>query len=234
MKGCVDLMNEQEIIRVEYVPLEQCRLWDDNYKLHDIGELITSFEIYGFKDPPKFEPKLNGGEGGLVEGNGRTEALNVMYLEGKEPPRGILLAEDGGWLVPVLFGVDAASEAAAEAYGITHNISTLGGGDYDMADHLRMWSAEFTSKVVELSEAGEIPVVYDGDDIQRMIEWSRLYETSDITEKKDEVVDEDYWPIVKIKLSPQEMEQWLDIKEKQGLENDSDVFRKLVLSKVGV
>jgi hypothetical protein len=119
---------ENERLRVEYIPLDLALVWEDNKKLHDIPKLIESFETHGFKDPPKFEPVLNDGRGGIVEGNGRMEALAKMRREAIPPPRGIAVTEDGVWLVPVLFGVDAASEAAAEAYGVDHNATTLAGG----------------------------------------------------------------------------------------------------------
>ncbi len=69
---------DDELLRVEYVPLDLALLWDDNKKVHSLPHLIASIERYGFKDPPKFEPHLNDKRGGIVEGNGRFEALAEM------------------------------------------------------------------------------------------------------------------------------------------------------------
>ena len=52
-----------------------------------------------------------------------------MRQEGKEAPRGIAVLEDGEWVVPIIFGVDAASKAAAVAFAIDHNNLTLLGGN---------------------------------------------------------------------------------------------------------
>ena len=141
---------DNELLRLEYVPLATVALWDRNPKRHDVGGFIESIERYGFKDPPKFEPALNDGEGGIVEGNGRTVVLRMMQAdyekEGKEPPRGIALS-DGDWAVPVLFGVDAASQGAAEAYAIDHNNLVLAGGDFDGFDMARLWDSSYVDLV---------------------------------------------------------------------------------------
>jgi hypothetical protein len=68
---------------------------------------------------------LNGGRGGIVEGNGRAEVLRAMREAGEDPPRGIGVDSEGRWAVPVLFGVDARSRQEAEAYGVDHNALTL-------------------------------------------------------------------------------------------------------------
>lgn len=47
-----------------------------------------------------------------------------MKAAGEEPPRGIVVV-GGEWHVPVLFGVDAETVEAAEAYGVDHNTAGL-------------------------------------------------------------------------------------------------------------
>lgn len=49
---------DDELLRLEYVPLDLAMLWDDNKKIHDTGQLIASIERYGFKDPPKYVEQL--------------------------------------------------------------------------------------------------------------------------------------------------------------------------------
>jgi len=153
---------DNELLRLEYVPLATVALWDRNPKRHDVGGIIESIERYGFKDPPKFEPALNDGEGGIVEGNGRTVVLRMMQAdyekEDKEPPRGIALS-DGDWAVPVLFGVDAASQGAAEAYAIDHNNLTMAGGDFDGFEMARLWDSSYVDM---LPKGKDAPVTVDG------------------------------------------------------------------------
>lgn len=115
----------QDALTMRYVPLDTALRWEVNPKRHDLPKIADSIRRHGFKDPPKFEPALNDGRGGIVEGNGRMEALEDMYEAGEPPPRGIGTDSDGRWWVPVLFGVDAASQAEAASYGIDHNWLTV-------------------------------------------------------------------------------------------------------------
>jgi hypothetical protein len=165
-----------DTLDIRYVPLEQVRRWDRNPKPHDIGGLIESFNRYGFKDPMKFEPTLNDGEGGVVEGNGRTEALMVMRDDGSEPPRGVALAKDGGWAVPVLFGVDAKSIQEAEAYALDHNNLTVLGGYFGPEWMHRLYDLEgLTELLADLGTQNALPVSIEGEDVDALLKLRRDY-----------------------------------------------------------
>ena len=96
-----------DAIVIHYVSLDdlQDTFLDGNSKKHDTSKLIESIRRYGFKDPIAFDPSLNGGSGGIIEGNGRLESLIEIRNQGLNLPRGL----KEGWLVPVLFGVNASS-----------------------------------------------------------------------------------------------------------------------------
>lgn len=53
-------MTDDNIIHIEYIPLGQARLWDENPKKHDLAALTDSIYRYGFQDPPKFDESLGG------------------------------------------------------------------------------------------------------------------------------------------------------------------------------
>lgn len=163
-------MTEQ--LQIKYVRLDELRRWDRNPKRHDLGAIADSIARHGFKDPPRYEPALNGGEGGIVAGNGRVETLGFMHEQGRDVPRGLLLDErDSMWLVPVLFGVDAPSQAAAEAYGVDHNALVLLGGDFDAIDLSRLWDGdEYRALIESLAELDELPVTVDADDVERVLQ----------------------------------------------------------------
>ena len=157
---------EEEKLELRYVPLSQAKRWDDNPKLHDIDALIRSIELHGFGDPPKYDARLDG----LVYGNGRTEALERMRQEGKQPPRGILKLEDDQWAVPVIFGVDAKSKAAAVAFAIDHNNLGLLGGNLGFTDLISIWDEEGLQKVLtDVPDAGELLASLDADDVASLI-----------------------------------------------------------------
>jgi hypothetical protein len=124
-----------DMLRLEYVTLETVTAWEKNPKKHDIGAIWESIQKHGLKDPPKFEPKLNGGKGGIVEGNGRSHVLREMRAAGENPPRGVVEAPGGSdWLIPVLFGVDAKSERAAVKWTLRDGDKVTGGTVYWLND----------------------------------------------------------------------------------------------------
>lgn len=172
-------MNDQ--LTIKYIPLEKAVFFDRNSKKHDIGLIASLISKYGFKDPPKWEPELNNGEGGIVEGNGRIEALARLKEQGEEPPRGIAIAGDD-WAVPVLFGVDCDSEQLARAYALDHNISTMAGGEYTALDMSRMFDTEkYLAELEDLCSSDAMPVSVDGDDLDLLLE-----QLTNLTEESEE------------------------------------------------
>ena len=154
-------VKEEEKLELKYVPLDEAlRLWPENPKRHSISALIRSIELHGFGDPPKFDAKL----GSLVYGNGRTSALQRMREEGIDPPRGILKLEDDQWAVPVIFGVDAKSKAAAVAFAVDHNNLGLLGGNLGFTELVALWDEEGLARVLaDVPDAGDLLASLDDD-----------------------------------------------------------------------
>jgi hypothetical protein len=93
-----------------------------------------------------------------------------MRQAGKEPPRGIGVLEDSEWAVPVIFGVDAASKAAAIAFAVDHNNLTLLGGNLKLEDLLGIWDEEGLRKILEdAPDAGELLASMDGNDLDSLL-----------------------------------------------------------------
>lgn len=177
-----------EKLTLRYVPLSTVHKWDRNPKPHDIGKLLQSFERYGFKDPMKFEPTLNDGAGGIVEGNGRAEVLELMQTEGRDPPVGVG-ANGKQWFVPVLFGVDAKSRAEAEAYAIDHNALTLLGGDFGPEWPTRLYEEDGLKDVLlDLGKLDELPLAIDGDDLDALFRTQPPPDPGAQTDKAEELL----------------------------------------------
>src|SRR4029077_16414845 len=124
-------------------------------------------ETHGFGDPPKYDATLEA----LVYGNGRTEALERMRLAGKETPRGIGLLENGDWAIPIIFGVDAESRAAAVAFAIDHNNLTLLGGGLEVRDLLAIWDEEKLVQVLEETpDAGKLLASLNTADVEALLD----------------------------------------------------------------
>ena len=176
-------------LTLQYIPLAQARRWDQNPKRHDLDALVRSIETHGYGDPAKYDSTLDA----LVYGNGRTEALERMRQAGKEPPRGIGVTEDGDWAVPVIFGVDAESRAAAVAFAIDHNNLTMLGGGLSVEDVLQIWDEEGLQRVLaEVPDAGALLASLDAGDVDALLrgpnfdpvsadEQSRLDEKAPLT-----------------------------------------------------
>lgn len=184
-------MTEQ--LEIRYIPLDQAVLWDRNPKRHSIGDLDASFERYGFKMPPRYEPHINGqGQGGIGAGNGRIKTLLMRRAQGRPPPRGILV-QDGQWLVPILFGVDADSQAAAEAFGIDDNNLTLSGGDFTAYDMARLWGEGYTDVLSSLALSSSLPITVDGDALDGLLnrEGNQILNADDLWKGMPEFEQED-------------------------------------------
>ncbi len=158
---------DDDRLELRYVPLATARRWEDNPKLHDIGALMRSIQLHGFGDPPKLDAKL----GALVYGSGRTEALERMREEGMVPPRGIAaLEDDEDWAVPIIFGVDAESHAAAVAFAIDHNNLGLLGGKLGFTDLVALWDEEGLQKVLaDVPDAADLLASLDADDVAALL-----------------------------------------------------------------
>lgn len=159
-----------EKLRLEYVPLGTAVKWDwvDNAKLHDTGGIIQSIQEYGFRDPPELDSTL-AARGAFAQGNGRVKALALMQRDGRyERPRYIGETEDGEWAVPVLFGADSKSVAAAQAYALDANNLILTGGDTEIWDILALYDRE---QLAEITAAlGDQGLVTLDDDSLALLE----------------------------------------------------------------
>lgn len=179
----------EDKLTLRLVPVRSLRLFDNNAKKHDLGAIAASIKRYGFKDPPKWEPALNGEEGGIVDGNGRVEALQWMESTGWEMPRGLTRDSEKGWCVPVLFGVDAMTEDQARAYAIDANNLVIMGGEFTALDASRLFERDtYLEELLTLADLGLLPVTVDGDDFDTLIKILTDTEPIEDEEEKPERV----------------------------------------------
>lgn len=174
----------EDVLALKYVPLSTVAQWGSNVKKHDLETIIKAIRKHGFKDPMKFEPALNNGAGGIVEGNGRDLALKTMYAQNpKKPPRGITVNDKGEWMVPVLFGVDAVSQAAAESYGFDHNNITMMGGELKLPDIMSLYTDQAAVMLKNLQANDAMPVSITGEGLDALLES----ESEKLSEHEEEI-----------------------------------------------
>ncbi len=165
-KTLADPALQGEPLTIRYIPIAEAVLWEDNPKRHDESGIAKSIRRYGFVDPPKFDAGL----GAIVYGNGRLIVLATMKANGEEAPRGILVDDEQRWHVPVAFGVDQASLAAARALAVDHNNLTLLGGAFTGEDLAGLWNAEgYAALLEELQEQEALPVSVTDEDLTRLL-----------------------------------------------------------------
>lgn len=157
--------------RLELIPLDELRRADRNPKQHADHEIQRSLERFGYAADMI---GLDDRTGVLASGHGRLDALVALRAAGKPPPRGLVLGEDGGWLVPVIRGWASTDDAEADAYRIAANGTTIAGGWDEvalagmlgeLADAHSLDGTGFNALDVDnLLSAGDRPSLGDPDD----------------------------------------------------------------------
>jgi len=162
---------QSDRLTLAYCPMDLIPYWEENFKKHDIGGIWAAIAKYGFRDPFSWDKQLNDGQGGIVEGNGRREALEHGFNAGQPAPRGIIV-KDGRWYAPLLIGVDARHEREAIAYGIDHNALTAKGGNFSAIDISRLFEQdEYLKALEDLAQFDALPVAIDGDDLDFLLNY---------------------------------------------------------------
>lgn len=107
-----------------YVPLTDLAPTPGNPKKHEVERIIESIGTHGFVDQPIADERT----GTILGGHGRREALIEMQIRGERLPGGLLMDNDGGWLVPVQRGWASRDDAEAKALNIKLNKIGADGG----------------------------------------------------------------------------------------------------------
>ncbi len=178
-------------LSINYLLLSELseKFLEGNAKRHDIGAICTSIKRYGFRDPLAIDAALNNGKGGVVEGNGRLEALLRLRQQGEGPPAYIKITESGDWAVPCIIGGNSATEAEGLAYSLDHNSLTMTGGDFTALDISGLYNpAEYLELLERLAQADSLPVTVDGDDLDLLIEMIGN-EEPDLEDDEDALAD---------------------------------------------
>ena len=175
-----------DLLSLKYIPISQAELFTQNAKLHNLDQIIQSIARYGFKIACKWEGKLNDGRGGIVAGNGRIEALRKMERRGDDLPIGIAQDKTGEWCLPVLFGVEAGSEAIARAYALDDNNLTLLGGEFGVVDLTKLYNPELLlSELKELEQSGDLPITFDDNFVENSLQILAGNDSTDDNEDSD-------------------------------------------------
>lgn len=150
--------------RIEYSPIEAIVPADTNPKSHDLPLLEDSVTRWGYVEPIVLDERT----GKLVAGHGRLDTLTAMKAKEMAPPDGVDVAEDGGWLVPVIRGWASKDDKEAQAYLLASNRITEKGG----------WDKQSLVDVLQGLEDNLAGVGFDRGDVDDLL--AKLQEAQDI------------------------------------------------------
>lgn len=111
---------------IDYLPLGEVVPARKNPKLHALADIAESVARFGYIEPVVIDERT----GRLLSGHGRLDTLAAGEAAGIDPPDGILVDDDGLWLVPVVRGWRSRNEREAKAALVAVNeLTTRGGWD---------------------------------------------------------------------------------------------------------
>ena len=198
--------------RLEYVALAELLPADRNAKDHDQEALASSVGAFGFVEPVVLDERT----GQLLAGHGRTEYLVQLEGEGKPPPEGVVVAEDGTWLAPVVRGVESKDDDHATAMGIALNrVGERGGWHMDQLaeqlDQLRLDDDLFAATGFDLDHLEDMLALTGG-----------APSLDDLEDKYGEPDPKQLWPVLRFKVAPEVRDRYLRTVE--GIEGGDDVL----------
>jgi len=182
---------------IEYQPVDQVVAAIQNPKRHAEADLDASLDEYGYTEPVMIDERT----GRLVSGHGRLGMVRRAMQDGREPPDGVKVDENGQWLLPVVRGWASRDDAQAQRYLLFANRATEMGGwdDQDLAATLQ-WLDDQDS----LAVTG----FYDSDlaDIMARLNPPDL---DDLARRVGEPQPEDFWPVVRFRVPPDLRERFM-------------------------
>jgi hypothetical protein len=164
---------------ITYIPLTDLPPDPANPKKHEIERIIQSIKDHGFIDTPVVDERT----GLVIAGHGRRSSLIEMQVRGEPIPDGLLLDDDGGWLIPVTRGWSSSNDRQAHAVLILLNRLGAAGG----------WDPHALAEILEdlaTSDADLFDSLCISDDemeeLLRQVDPERLPQGPDGTEAPDE------------------------------------------------
>lgn len=115
---------------IEYMLIGDVRPAKKNPKLHALDEIAASVARFGFIEPSVMDERTER----LISGHGRLDTLDAAERSGEiDPPDGVLVDDDGRWLIPIVRGWRSKNDREAKAALVALNELTTKGG-WDMPE----------------------------------------------------------------------------------------------------
>jgi hypothetical protein len=166
--------------QMELVPIDDLKPNPRNPKRHAPSTIGDSINRFGMMEPVILDQRT----GYLIAGHGRRDSILAMRDDGRPAPDGVLVDDDGNWLVPTVTSWRSKNDAEADAAIIALNRTTEIGG----------WDDVELFEMLNELEAGDLlaGVGYGGNEIDllRRIAEADEQMTMDLSDVIDEFLDE--------------------------------------------
>lgn len=200
----------------EYVNVEELVPDPRNPKEHDHDTLDASLQRFGYTEPVMVDERT----GTLVAGHGRRDLVLRARDAGAEPPNGVVVADDGRWMVPVARGWSSRDDDEALAYIVASNRLVERGG----------WAEELLVDALQVLESTDRMldgVGYNAQEVEDML--AALTPPMTLEQMADlygEPGEADMWPVLRFKVPPGVRERFVALVD--GIDADDAQFTALV------
>lgn len=205
-------------LRIEYASLEEIVRWPRNPKDHDTLAIQKSMKRFGFVMPVLLDEK----SGKLMAGHGRIDSLMKIRESNLEPPLRVEVV-DGQWRIPVIRGISFANDAEAEAYLLADNrLSEIGG-----------WRKDLLADILQEMVDGEDDLLegtgFEIDEVAAMLAVGKDKPSlEDLENQYGSHDDSEFWPVVKVKISPAVKAKFDTLMEALPGDNVSEKFLQMI------
>ena len=201
---------------MNYEPLSKFVSLPRNPKAHNLGDIHQSLNRFGFVGIIIVNDVTNH----VLAGHGRIEALRQKKVSGAKVPDGIKVQPDD-WYVPT----ERVSIPEKEEEALAIALNRIGENEWDNAKTAQIL-ADLAAEE-RLDGTG-----FDGDDVDYLIKLTTPKEP----EKTDEELEayrkeKSHWKWLKLHITEDVYDSWLDTKERLKIDND-DEFVELLLGLV--
>jgi hypothetical protein len=202
--------------RIEYMRLDEVTPALRNAKSH--VSISGSLKRFGFADAAVLDERTMR----LVAGHGRREELVAAKEQGQDPPEGVVVADDGEWMMPVQRGWASRSDEDADALGVALNRFVESGGWDERA--LAEMLDEFADADPDLLPA----TGFNQDDLDDLLaRFGNQPDLEDLADQFGEPKDDELWPRLSLALPRDMLARYRALTE--GMEGeDHDKFGAVV------
>lgn len=203
---------------IDYINVDDLVPDPRNPKGHDDDQLDDSLERFAYTEAVMVDERT----GMLVAGHGRRDLVLRRRAAGKDPSEGIVVDDEGHWLIPVQRGWSSKDENEAYAYLVASNELPIAGG----------WINDLLAaglQALQDTENGLTGTGFSGEYVEDLLASIVSPDDLDGLEGKYGTPHEsDLWPVLRFKIPPTIRDRYLKLVDELDAAPDHEKFAALV------